>query len=240
MSINQMILFEDPNIFALNKPRLVHSTGSGADTLHDVILRLCPEAIFSSPNPEDSGLVNRLDFETSGIVVVARSSDSWSDWHKAFTHGQIRKEYIALVEGVPAKSGTISNFIGSRYRSSKKVTISESPKARFLSAESSIELLRAGERGRYSLVRVRTSTGRRHQVRAHCAHFGHPLIGDFLYGASRESTKDFLEATNQLNSGIIGFFLHASKLTRGNTIIEAPLIGQFNDLVTRLFNLNTL
>ena len=238
--LNQMILFENPQILALNKPRFVHSTGSGVDTMRDTIFTLFPEAALSSPNSDDSGLVNRLDFETSGILIVAKSADSWRDWHNAFTHGQIRKEYLALVEGVPPKSARISNFIGSRYRGSKKVMISECDKARHLPAESYIELVKPGEKNRYSLVRVRTSTGRRHQVRAHCSHYGHPLVGDFLYGASREVPSDVCESAEVLNSGNLGFFLHASVLTRGDTIIEAPLIGQFKDLITRLFALTML
>jgi 23S rRNA pseudouridine1911/1915/1917 synthase len=230
-----MILFENAHILALNKPRFVHSTGLGADTLHDIIFRMCPNAVLSSPNPEDSGLVNRLDFETSGIVVVAKSPDSWMDWHKAFVTGVIKKEYLALVEGVPATPRTVSNFIGSRYRGSKKVTISESPRPRYLSAESYIELLKVSQSGRCSLVRVTTSTGRRHQVRAHCAYSGYPLVGDFLYGASREFFGDLRLEAEQPDCGNMGFFLHASTLTRGKTIVEAPLIDHFKDLEMRVF-----
>jgi 23S rRNA-/tRNA-specific pseudouridylate synthase len=232
-----MILFENAHILGLNKPRFAHSTGVGIDTLHDTISRLCPEALFSSPSPEDSGLVNRLDFETSGVVVVAKSPDSWMDWHKAFIGGEIQKEYLALVEGAPVSPRTISNFIGSRYRGSKRVTVSESPKARYLRAESYLEPVKVDDRNRFSLVRVTTSTGRRHQVRAHCAHLGHTLVGDFLYGANCELLRGL--GVEQLDGGSSGFFLHASTLTRGDIIIEAPLVAQFKDLVMRLFTLSS-
>jgi 23S rRNA pseudouridine1911/1915/1917 synthase len=230
-----MILFENAHILCLNKPRFVHSTGRGFDTLRDTIFGLCPEALFSSPHPADSGLVNRLDFETSGVVVVAKYPESWMDWHKAFIGGEVRKEYIALVEGVPAGPKSISNFIGSRYRGSSKVTISESPKARYLAAESNLALLHVGDNSLVSLVRVSTSTGRRHQVRAHCAHLGHPLVGDFLYGANRDLLRDLGVKADQLACDNAGFFLHASRVVRGKIVIEAPLVDQFKDVVMVLF-----
>jgi len=231
-----MIIFENTQILGLNKPRFLHSTGFGQDTLSDVISKLCPQALLSSPKAADAGLVNRLDFETTGVVIIAKTKNAWFEWHNSFLKGEIKKEYFALLEGALVNSKSVINFLGSRYRGSSKVTISECPRARFLPAQSYIEPLMVDASNRCSLVRVSTSTGRRHQVRAHCAYVGHPLIGDLVYGASGELVQELGFLAEHDYHGKVSFLLHASLLLRGTTTIEAPLVSPFKEVVLKIFS----
>ena len=136
--------------------------------------RRWPAAAAGGEHPERAGIVHRLDRDTSGLLVVARSEEAHAALQRMMKAREVTREYIALVEGHPdAESGTIDAPIG-RDRGNRTVMSTRTDRAR--SAVTHFEVL---ERlPRTTLLRVRLETGRTHQIRAHLAAIGHPVCGD--------------------------------------------------------------
>jgi 23S rRNA pseudouridine1911/1915/1917 synthase len=148
--------------------------------------------------PQGSGLVHRLDRDTSGLLVVARSEEALAALRRMMKAREITREYTALVEGHPdAETGTIDAPIG-RDRGNRTVMSTRTDRAR--EAVTHFEVV---ERlPRTSLLRVRLETGRTHQIRAHLAAIGHPVVGDPQYGGRASGRR----------IGLGRQFLHASRL----------------------------
>jgi 23S rRNA pseudouridine1911/1915/1917 synthase len=148
--------------------------------------------------PQGSGLVHRLDRETSGLLVVARSEEVLAALRRMMKAREITREYTALVEGHPdAETGTIDAPIG-RDRGNRTVMSTRTDRAR--EAVTHFEVV---ERlPRTSLLHVRLETGRTHQIRAHLAAIGHPVVGDPQYGGRASGRR----------IGLGRQFLHASRL----------------------------
>jgi 23S rRNA pseudouridine1911/1915/1917 synthase len=236
-----MIVYEDQQILGINKPKNIHSVGSGDNSLKATIESIYPLAPEISPNPLDNGLINRLDFETSGILLLAKTSTAWQDWHNAFCTGLVKKEYWIIVEGTLSRPQTIQGYIGGRYRGSKKTSFSQQQKERFLWSESHFIPILHDYDKRLSLVRVLSSTGRRHQIRVHSSHIGHPLIGDLLYGGSHQLALQYnllTNSDNQANKTKGDFFLHARKIKRANITIKAPFPDDYQKFTESFFLYN--
>lgn len=167
------IIYDSPTFGALNKPSLIHSTGK--DSVEEWL--------------GDRGkLVQRLDFETSGVMLFEKTPCLKDLIRKKL----ILKTYLCLIEGKLSKPISVEGYLGSRYRGSKKVSYSKTKKDRFRPFETKItpvEII-----GENSLVRAETTTGLRHQVRISCASAGHPLVGDSLYGGDKSLYPFFLHA----------------------------------------------
>jgi 23S rRNA pseudouridine1911/1915/1917 synthase len=148
--------------------------------------------------PEGSRVVHRLDRDTSGLLLVARSEEALAALQRMMKAREITREYTALVEGHPdAESGTIDAPIG-RDRGNRTVMSTRTDRAR--EAVTHFEVV---ERlPRTSLLRVRLETGRTHQIRAHLAAIGHPVVGDPQYGGTASGRRVGLERQ----------FLHATRL----------------------------
>ncbi len=170
------------------------------------IVSLWPECATVSDDPRDGGLVHRLDIGTSGALIAARTRAAWIRLRAGFGTGGIDKEYLALVEHAPV-SRECDQPLAQR---GKHVVVDH---VDGLPAHTSWETVaRHGER---VLLRCRATTGRMHQVRAHLAHVGAPIVGDELYGG-------------RAWPGLIGFFLHAAVVrfpAAGGQVVtvEAPL-----------------
>lgn len=226
--VGDLLVYEDSSLLVLNKPSGMHSLPgkSDAPVVASLVLEHFPEQSTVSPVAAEAGLLQRLDFETSGCLLVARSRDTWQALHLQLTSGLMKKTYLLLAEGLVTR-GEVHTSIGSRYRGSKKVSVYPLTKdrARSQPAQTFFELLDQ-PKPLVSLARATTTTGRRHQVRAHAAHHGNPLVGDTLYGA-RHSLQDF--------PGLLGpepippFFLHAESIrfmhpeTKQEMVVEAPV-----------------
>ena len=203
------VLHEDADIVCASKPPGVpsHPLRAGErGTLANAIVARFPECRLAGDDPREGGLVNRLDTGTSGIIVAARSPGAWRAVRDLFHRGHVTKDYLALVHGCLGDAGTIDEPVWHRgdrmvihARGLPAVTHYE-PQERFSS---------------HTLVRCISTTGRMDQIRVHLAHLGHPLVGDVLYGASRNDLP------------VIGHFLHAKTiclpLERKDLRIEAPL-----------------
>jgi 23S rRNA pseudouridine1911/1915/1917 synthase len=189
------VLYADKDLAVINKPSglLVHpGAGRRFGTLVNALLFHFPEV--RGIGPEDRlGIVHRLDRETSGVIVTARSLKAYQELKRQFKNREVKKIYLALLWGhFPEREGTLDWPIGRHPRNGQKFSI-ESRKPRIAITDYTV-LARYGE---FDLVEVRPHTGRTHQIRVHMAAGGHPVAGDRVYGAGkfrREIPRLFLHA----------------------------------------------
>jgi 23S rRNA pseudouridine1911/1915/1917 synthase len=177
------ILYEDDDLLVLNKPAgLVVHPGAGrtSGTLVHGLLAHCPR-LSGIGGVERPGIVHRLDRDTSGALVVAKSEAAHQGLSRQFKARQVQKRYLALVQGaVREEAGRIEAPIGRRAQERQKMGVREGGRE----ARTAYRVLRRLP-GR-TLVELLLETGRTHQIRVHLAHLGHPVIGDRTYGGRRE------------------------------------------------------
>ena len=220
------IIYEDKYLFALNKPACMHSVGltgrGNSPSVAELILKSNPSAKKISKNPLDGGLANRLDFETSGVLIAAKNKIVWNALNDLFKKNKIYKSYYAILEGKAPVSVKIENYLGSEYRRSKKVKnykTSLSAKGRALKAVSKFKLIKYMRIEDISLVEIQIVTGRRHQIRAHAKYIGHPLVGDRLYG----SKIDLPAALVNKNKAKPAFLLHCHQYKFSHPMMDKEL-----------------
>jgi 23S rRNA pseudouridine1911/1915/1917 synthase len=196
-------------------------------TLAGALVARFPGCASASPDPREGGLAHRLDTDTSGLLVAARTRPAWDRLREAFRAGQVDKEYVAIVVGQPPDHFTVDRPLAGDPRDPRRVIVASgaATRGRALPAVTEATLVRR-LRGA-ALVRLRAHTGRRHQVRVHLAHAGYPLLGDRLYGRPGP-----LEVT--------GHLLHAERLTfphpsSGECVtFEAALPGELARVIEEL------
>lgn len=204
------ILYEDEHLIVVDKPAglVVHpAPGHRTETLIEMLGRSGMElAPSDDPMLQRPGVVHRLDKETSGVMVLARTREAMRGLQQAIREREVRREYVALVEGrLPSKAGRIEAAIGPDSRDPSKRSIdTKSPKdaVTHFAVE---ELLPTT-----TLVRVWLETGRTHQIRVHFQAIGHPVVGDPVY----RGTMDF---------GLERQFLHASLLRFDHPVTGAEI-----------------
>ncbi len=181
------VLFEDRHLIVLNKPpgMVVHpAAGHCRGTLVNALLYHCPdlEGIGGQKRP---GIVHRLDKDTSGVLVVAKTDQAHHELSRQFKARQIRKHYLALVYGCPQNdSGRIDLPIGRHPKERKKMSTSAA------SGREALTVWRVKERfPGAALLEIDLKTGRTHQIRVHCTAMGHPVIGDAVYGRRRGMSR---------------------------------------------------
>lgn len=208
------ILFEDSDILVVDKPAgmFVHpSPGHACGTLTDALLRRCP-ALAGVGGRDRPGVVHRLDAETSGVMVLAKTPRAYRALRAAFeSHAAVRKTYLAVLHGAPkAKTGTVDAPIGKKPWDPKRMAVVPDGKR----AVSHWTVL--GRKGGLALVEFVIETGRTHQIRVHAAHLGHPVVGDALYGDREKDARLRHRPGRQL--------LHAVELAFPHPVTGAPLV----------------
>ncbi|MDP9401667.1 MAG: RluA family pseudouridine synthase [Actinomycetota bacterium] len=200
------VAFEDEHLLVVDKPAGVvvhpargHSTGTLSQALAG--------RAAGGDEPARAGIVHRLDRDTSGLLVVAKSDAVHRGLREALAERRLTREYLALVEGrPPARTGTIDAPLGrDRHMRTRVSTRTDEPRR----AVTHFALERA--LGTYTLLRVTLETGRTHQIRAHLLAIGHPIVGDPEYGGT---------------SGPLGLrrqFLHAAHLAFAHPVTAAPV-----------------
>lgn len=179
MDIPIDIVYEDNYLIAVNKPKNmpVHpSRGNHLPTVANAIRHYIG-------HPFVFRAVNRLDRDTSGIVLIAKDRLSGAKLYQAMKERRFEKTYLAIVEGIPEAHGFIDAPIVREEEGSIKRVVREDGKE----CRTEYELISTDEVGN-SLIKVIPHTGRTHQIRVHMAHIGHPLVDDFLYGTRGEET----------------------------------------------------
>ncbi|MGN0683224.1 MAG: RluA family pseudouridine synthase [Oscillospiraceae bacterium] len=182
------VVYEDENILLIDKPcgLVVHEDNDkSSDTLINRVLSYLSQKGEYSPEEENSftpALVNRIDRNTSGIVIAAKNAESLRILSQKVHDRELEKLYLCAVCGKPKPEfATLTAYL-KKNADENRVYISDTPKQGFLTIRTKYRVLKSRED--LSLVEVDLLTGRTHQIRAHFAHIGHPLLGDGKYGTS--------------------------------------------------------
>ena len=233
------ILYEDDDLVALNKPAglTVHpGAGKTAGTLVNALLHHCPdlEGIGDVQRP---GLVHRLDKDTSGVMVVAKTETAHQFFLKQFKDRRVDKKYLALVWGrFGAGQGEVDAAIGRHPTQRHKMAVTGRG-----GREAATSWRRLEEYpGPISLLELTLHTGRTHQIRVHMSSLGHPVVGDRIYGGSEKRLLTLPPSMRQLSFLIYRQLLHAWKLRikhprqKDELNLEAPLPEDFQGVLNFL------
>ena len=221
------VVYEDEDLIVINKPRglVVHPAPGHPDgTLVNALLYHCGDSLSGIGGQRRPGIVHRIDKDTSGLLIVAKNDFAHQGLSAQLADHSLCREYEALVRGnFKQDSGTVDKPIGRHPIDRKRMAVTEKNAK---PAVTHWQLL-ASYRG-YSHILCRLETGRTHQIRVHMASIGHPLLGDFTYGAPSPE------------KGLEGQCLHARRLrfvhprTGEHILLETELPAYFMDVLARL------
>lgn len=221
------ILHRDDALLVLNKPPglVVHpAAGNESGTLVNALMFYDP--VFREL--ERAGIVHRLDKNTSGVMVVARSEVAMAELQRQFKARETEKGYLALVWGDTPNQGEIETLIGRHPVHRQKMAVLSEGGRQAITSYETIERF-----GAVSLMRIRIETGRTHQIRVHMADLGHPIVGDPVYGRARKYS---------LPERPMRQMLHAARLTFNHPVsgkrlsFDAPLFDDMRRLLGGLRN----
>lgn len=219
-NIQLTIVFEDEHLIVIDKPAglVVHpSAGHETGTLVNALIAHCGEGLSGIGGVRRPGIVHRLDKDTSGLIVAAKTDAAHQGLAALFAdHGKttsLEREYLAFVWGMPARpSGTIEAELGRHAVNREKIAVV--PAGRGRHARTHWRLVESFF-GEASLVSCRLETGRTHQIRVHMAHIGHPVLGDPVYAGGFKSKAARLPPAAQaclkslsrqaLHAAVLGF-----------------------------------
>ena len=190
------IVFEDAHLVVVDKPAgmVVHPAAGNQDgTLVNALLHHCAGRLSGINGIARPGIVHRIDKDTSGLLVVAKSDAAHEGLARQFADHSITRRYLAVCAGHPAPpAGTIAGRIGRSVHDRKKMAVLPDDTTRGKHAVTHFETLR--HLNHAALLECRLETGRTHQVRVHCASIGHALLGDPVYGRTPKPLRQVLES----------------------------------------------
>jgi RluA family pseudouridine synthase len=213
VEVTLQLVYHDEWIVVANKPRGMPSvtldSESDPPTVADNLATLFPECLEASPDKREAGLVHRLDTGTAGLILAAKSEETWKKLRAHLMEHRIEKEYLALVSGVLNEELDVSLYLSGE---GKRVFVSRTERPGYSLINERVIPFRKLESGE-TIVKVVAPFARRHQVRATLSALGYPLVGDTLYGGV---------------SGEDGFKLLASRLK-----FIHPVTGELLDFELR-------
>jgi 23S rRNA pseudouridine1911/1915/1917 synthase len=236
------VVHEDEDLVVLDKPAgLVVHPGAGVEsgTLVHALLHRYPE-IADVGGPGRPGIVHRLDKDTSGLMVVARSARAYRALVEDLRTHTVRRTYGALVWGEPREpGGSLASRIGRHPRDRQRMAV-----LRHGGKEARTHWRVAERFGPAARLEIQLETGRTHQIRVHMAHLGHPVVGDALYGGRVKKTLSADPAERSLAAALLQCLsrqaLHASALALEHPVSRTPLAfesswpADMTDALTRL------
>ena len=204
-----VVVYEDDHLLIVDKPAglVVHPAAGHPDgTLVNALLHHCRGKLSGIGGVERPGIVHRIDRDTSGLLVVAKSDKAHEGLAKLFAAHDIERRYLAIVSGIPAPpDGTVRTQIGRSPTNRKKMAVFPDNKGKH-----AVTHFKTEERFKSTaLVSCTLETGRTHQVRVHMAHIGHPLIGDSVYSNRQNPYRIGLNQSKferqALHAAVLGF-----------------------------------
>jgi 23S rRNA pseudouridine1911/1915/1917 synthase len=229
------IVFEDEHLLVVDKPAglVVHPAAGNFDgTLVNALLHHCGESLSGIGGVARPGIVHRIDKDTSGLLVVAKTDVAHEGLARQFAAHSIDRRYLALVSGIPKTSeGTIDAPLARSSTNRKKIAIVDDGRGkRAVTGWKRLNILRDA-----ALVECRLETGRTHQVRVHMASIGHPLLGDPVYGRSRKThgkiLKDLHFHRQALHAAELGF---THPVTKHRLSFASPMPPDMQELFNAL------
>lgn len=220
------VVYEDEALIVVDKPAgmVVHPAPGHPDrTLVNALLAHCGDSLSGVGGVRRPGIVHRLDKDTSGLLVAAKTDAAHGELARRFAAHDIERAYLAAVRGVPTPAaGVIDAPIGRHPRHRRKMAALA--RGRAARTRYAVEAARGG----CALVRCVLETGRTHQIRVHLAHRGWPVVGDPLYGGASRSARIARQA---LHACVLGF---AHPLTGAPLRFESALPPDIRDALERL------
>ncbi len=220
-----VVLYEDEHVAAIDKPAgmVIHPAyGHTSGTLVNAVLAKWPQVTAFS-DAGRAGIVHRLDKETSGIILIAKTSLALESLRAQFKARTVTKRYLALVEGAPGTAeGVIDAPIGRDPKQRKRMAVTRQGR------EAVTEFRVLEFYANHSLLEIFPKTGRTHQIRVHMAFIGHPVVGDNVYGHRKQRIK------------MKRHFLHAASLefalpeTGEYIVVESPLPVGLQNILEKL------
>jgi 23S rRNA pseudouridine1911/1915/1917 synthase len=245
------VVYEDKDLIVINKPAglVVHPAAGNLDgTLVNALIAHCGTGNLAIGGEARPGIVHRLDKDTSGLLVAAKTERAMASLAKQFANHTIERAYNAVVWGAPRdSSGLIESQIGRSPFDRKRMTVLRAGGKRAATRYQMIEKYGPAERAFASLIECRLETGRTHQIRVHLTHLGHPLVGDPQYGRNRTpprgksdaETHAFTLAADFSRQALHAFVLGFQHPSLHKTLrFEAPWPADFAELVGTLRGLN--
>lgn len=226
------ILYQDADVIVVNKPAglVVHpAPGHYTGTLVHALLYHCPDFRPSGSDPLRPGIVHRLDRDTSGVMVVAKTPLAFSTLSEQARNHEFDREYLALVQGeFKENNGRIEAALGRSIADPKKITITG------IDGKEAATRFRVLKRfGVASLLALQLETGRTHQIRVHLRFAGHPVLGDSVYGVTDFTTLKVPPNVKSALQHLQGQALHAARLgfvhptTKQHMLFTAPVPQDF-------------
>jgi 23S rRNA pseudouridine1911/1915/1917 synthase len=228
------IIFEDEHLLVVDKPAglVVHPAAGNLDgTLVNALLHHCGGSLSGIGGVARPGIVHRIDKDTSGLLVVAKTDVAHEALSRQFAAHSVDRRYLALVNGVPKTSrGTIDAPLARSATNRKKIAIVTGRGKRAVTHWRRLDVLKGA-----ALVECRLETGRTHQVRVHMASVGHPLVGDPVYGRSGKTLntllKDLQFHRQALHAAELGF---THPVTKHRLSFSSPMPPDMQELFNAL------
>ncbi len=232
--IDLNIVFEDQYLIVIDKPAgmVVHPAAGNLDgTLVNALLHHCAGQLSGIGGVARPGIVHRIDKDTSGLLVVAKTDQAHEGLARQFKDHSIDRRYLAIVSGVPSpKAGTVDQWIGRSDANRQKMAVQREGRGKH-----AVTHYRTVTRlDRAAMVECRLETGRTHQVRVHMAHIGHPLLGDPAYGRAgphKALLADMGFHRQALHAARLGF-IHP--VTSQTVTFDSPITDDMQRLFSHL------